>query len=164
MFLAKWQIHDNADQQCKISGCCYCQTKRAAGTTFCDRYPRRYPQKENALPVWTCGTIPMSNQHSLRNAERRKSCAMGVQDGMRTLTKSDHCESKLNNVDPCDQNVRRLCMRSALLAASQLHRNLSNQKLIPVLKSKKRKNFKNHRQNTMISSGQLFPKRWPPNN
>ena len=120
MFLAKWQIHDNEDQQCKISGCCYCQTKRAAGTTFCDRYPRRYPQKENALPVWTCVTIPMSNQHSLRNAERRKSCAMGAQDGMRTLTKSDHCESKLNNVDPCDQNVRRLCMRSALLAASQL--------------------------------------------
>ena len=62
----------------------------------------------------------MSNQHSLRNAEIRKSCAMGAQDGMRTLTKSNHCESKLNNVDPCDQNVRRLCMRSALLAASQL--------------------------------------------
>ena len=38
----------------------------------------------------------------------------------RTLTERDCGEWKLNEVDPCDRDVWRFCVRSAMHAASQL--------------------------------------------
>ena len=35
-------------------------------------------------------------------------------------TERDHCEGKLNKVDPCDKDVWRSSVRSAMRAASQL--------------------------------------------
>ena len=38
----------------------------------------------------------------------------------RTLTEIDYCEWKLNKVDPCDRDVWRSSVRSAMCAASHL--------------------------------------------
>ena len=38
----------------------------------------------------------------------------------KTLTERDHREWNLNQIDPCDKDVWRSCVRSAKLAASQL--------------------------------------------
>ena len=40
----------------------------------------------------------------------------------KTLTERDHCEWNLNEVDPCDKDVWRSSVRSAMPAASQLPR------------------------------------------
>ena len=38
----------------------------------------------------------------------------------KTLTDRDHCERKFNEVDPCDRDVWRSSVRSAMHAVSQL--------------------------------------------
>ena len=38
----------------------------------------------------------------------------------KTLTERDHCEWNLNEVDPCDKDVWRSSVRSAMPAANQL--------------------------------------------